>query len=270
MLRERLIARSGPAHHEFQWRSREVSRLEGLSDTVFGFAITLLIVSLEVPRTSGELLVTMRGFLAFVLTFGVLFSFWHKQFIFFRRYGLEDTRTIVLNGALLLFVLFFVFPFKFLANAMMNRLLGLGKTVELPNGKVALAIQPEHWPMIFAIYGFGLAAIFAVFGLLYRHAYSAREELELSEIERYDTREAMRLYFVNAGLGMVVGVNGLVTGFRSETTLENALTLFFAAVEVISALLLIRFRATKKARRARFLESLTVSLPTEQLPLHAN
>jgi uncharacterized membrane protein len=270
MLRERLIARSGPRHHEFQWRSREVSRLEGLSDTVFGFAITLLIVSLEVPRTSAELLNTMRGFLAFVLTFGVLFSLWHKQFIFFRRYGLEDTRTIVLNGALLLFVLFFVFPFKFLANAMVNRLLGLGKTVELPNGKVALAIQPEHWPMIFAIYGLGLAAIFAVFGLLYRHAYSAREELDLSEVEQYDTRETMRLYFANAGLGVVVGVNGLITGFRSETTLENALTLAFAAVELVVALFLVRFRATRKTRRARFLESLTAPLSTEQLPLHAN
>jgi uncharacterized membrane protein len=270
MLRERLIARSGPRHHEFTWRSREVSRLEGLSDTVFGFAITLLIVSLEVPRTSGELLVTMRGFLAFVLTFGVLFSFWHKQFIFFRRYGLEDTRTVILNGALLLFVLFFVFPFKFLANAMVNRAIGLGKTVELPNGRVALAIQPEHWPMIFAIYGFGLAAIFAVFGLLYRHAYSAREELDLNEVERYDTRETMRLYFANAGLGMVVGFNGVLIGFTPVTTLANILTVAFAAVEVLAAVFLIRIRATRKTRRIRFLENLTAPLSTEALPLHAH
>ncbi len=270
MLRERLIARSGPKHHEFQWRSREVSRLEGLSDTVFGFAITLLIVSLEVPRTSGELLSTMRGFLAFALTFGVLFSLWHKQFIFFRRYGLEDTRTIILNGALLLFVLFFVFPFKFLANAMVNRAIGLGKTVELPNGKVVLAIQPEHWPMIFAVYGFGLAAIFVVFGLLYRHAYSARGELELNDVEQYDTRETMRLYFANAGLGAVVGVNGLITGFKSKTPVENILTLAFAGVEIVAAVFLIRYRATKKKRRARFLDGLTAPLSTQQVPLHAN
>ena len=29
---------------------REVSRLEGFSDAVFGFALTLLVVSLEVPE----------------------------------------------------------------------------------------------------------------------------------------------------------------------------------------------------------------------------
>jgi dipeptide/tripeptide permease len=124
--------------------------------------------------------------------------------------------------------------------------------------------------MIFAIYGLGLAAIFAVFALLYRHAYSAREELDLNEVEQYDTRETMRLYFANAGLGVVVGVNGLITGFKSETPLENALTLGFAAIEVITAIFLIRFRATRKTRRARFLDSLTAPPSTEHLPLHAN
>ena len=53
MLREKMVEHHAQHHahkpHEFRWRSREISRLEGLSDAVFGFAITLLIVSLEVP-----------------------------------------------------------------------------------------------------------------------------------------------------------------------------------------------------------------------------
>jgi hypothetical protein len=70
MLRDKLM------HHDpvdgFRWRSHEITRVEGFSDAVFGFAVTLLIVSLEVPRTSGELLATMRGFGAFVVTFLML------------------------------------------------------------------------------------------------------------------------------------------------------------------------------------------------------
>jgi low temperature requirement protein LtrA len=92
-------------HHEpvdgFRWRSHEVTRVEGFSDAVFGFAVTLLIVSLEVPHTSTELLATMRGFGAFVVTFFMLAALWYRQFVFFRRYGLEDRVTVILNLVLL-------------------------------------------------------------------------------------------------------------------------------------------------------------------------
>src|SRR5207245_7970750 len=70
---------------EFRWRGREITRLEGLTDAVFAFAITLLIVSLEVPRTFDELAAVMSGFLAFLLTFAVLMLVWFQHFRFFRR-----------------------------------------------------------------------------------------------------------------------------------------------------------------------------------------
>ena len=62
MIREKLIEKGVGDDLKFRWRSHEVSRTEGLSDAVFGFAITLLVVSLEVPKTYGELMQTMRGF----------------------------------------------------------------------------------------------------------------------------------------------------------------------------------------------------------------
>jgi uncharacterized membrane protein len=269
MLRDRLISRSADKPNEFKWRSREVSRLEGLSDTVFGFAITLLIVSLEVPRTSGELLETMRGFVAFVFTFAVLYSLWHKQFIFFRRFGIEDTQTVVLNGALLLFVLFFVFPFKFLIGVLVNRALGMGKTIVLPDGRVQPMIEPAHWPMIFAIYGLGLAAIFLVFALLYRHAYALRAELDLNAVEQFDTRETIRLYLCNASLGAIIAFNGLVTGFRTETRTDNILATAFGVIELIAIVSVLRFRTGKRKRRTAFLTQ-SLSQAPDGIPLHAS
>src|SRR5258706_213138 len=156
MLRDKLF------HHDpvdgFRWRSHEITRVEGFSDAVFGFAVTLLIVSLEVPHTSGELLATMRGFGAFVITFMMLAGLWYSQFTFFRRYGLEDRVTVILNLLLLFMVLFFVYPLKFLFNVILTDP-RMRQTIATARG-LELVVLPEHKPLIFAIFGAGFAGIY--------------------------------------------------------------------------------------------------------------
>src|SRR5437773_6395371 len=93
---------------------REVSRVEGFSDAVFAFAVTLLIVSLEVPKTFHELKLMMRGFPAFAVSFALLFQIWWRHYRFFRNYELEDSYVIMLTAILLFVVLFYVYPLKFL------------------------------------------------------------------------------------------------------------------------------------------------------------
>ncbi len=95
-------------------RSHDISRLEAFSDAVFAFALTLLVVSLEVPKSYAELMNLMRGFPAFACCFGVLLWIWYEHNLFFRRYGLQDPYTVFLNGALLFVVMFYVYPLKFM------------------------------------------------------------------------------------------------------------------------------------------------------------
>ena len=81
---------------------------------MFGFALTLLGVSAEVPKTFDQLLEIMREFPGFAICFAILISLWHEHYRFFRRYGLQDSRTIFLNGLLLFIVILYVYPLKFL------------------------------------------------------------------------------------------------------------------------------------------------------------
>ena len=50
-------------------RQRGTARLEALSDAVFAFSATWLVVSLEVPRTFEELTASVAGFVAFGFSF---------------------------------------------------------------------------------------------------------------------------------------------------------------------------------------------------------
>src|SRR5438128_3617422 len=103
---------------------REVSRVEGFSDAVFGFAVTLLVVSLEVPKTFDDLLLMMRGFPAFAVSFALLFQIWWRHYRFFRSYDLEDSYVITLNACLLFVVLFSVYPIKFLGSLVFSHIVG--------------------------------------------------------------------------------------------------------------------------------------------------
>jgi len=229
MIRAKLIERN-VGSRDFRWRSHDISRIEGLSDAVFGFAVTLLVVSLEVPKTFNELSVAMRGFGAFAISFSLLLLVWFNQYKFFRRYGLQDNATVFLNAALLFVVLFYVYPLKFLFSFLFNRLTGGHGEIRLPNGNVEAMIEsPDQMTTLMLIFGAGYLAVFGVFVLLYSHAYRKRNELELDELETFDTRGSIRESFLNccvALLSMSVALfGGRYAGFAGPVYMLTAIVM---------------------------------------------
>ena len=181
----------------FRWRGRDVSRVEGFSDAVFGFAVTLLIVTLEVPRTFEALVRVAQGFPAFAVSFTYLFFLWYQHQLFFRRYGLNSYRIILLNGLLLFLVLFSVYPVKFLATLVVNGLffnafLGL----EIP-----IAIERfsgSSYPYLYSLYALGFSALMTVFTLFYKEAWKLRDVYELNAYERFATLSSFYSYLFMA------------------------------------------------------------------------
>ena len=177
------------AEPHFHWRAQEMTRLEAFSDAVFAFAVTLLVVSLEVPKNFDELAHMMKGFLGFAASFSLLIVIWHNHVKFLRRYGLQNAWATFLNSALLFTVLFYVYPLKFLFNLILTK----------QDDTVILVSQI---PALMIIYGLGYSAVFLILALMYVHAWRLRKALELNEVEKFITKRSIIDCFAMVGFGL--------------------------------------------------------------------
>ena len=182
-------------------RKHEITRVEAFSDAVFAFALTLLVVSLDVPESYDELIRLMAGFVPFACSFALLTWLWYEHNVFFRRYGLQDPYTVTLNAVLLYVVLFYVYPLKFLFTAFF--------ALFMPVLGIRIPVRPQQLGTIFAIYGAGFIVIFLIFGLLYLHAYRRRDELGLTPLEVFDTQTAGGEHLVSASIGALATIVAL-------------------------------------------------------------
>jgi len=166
-----------------------MSRIDAFSDVVFGFAITLLVVSLEVPKSFEELRGSITGFLPFAICFTMLLLVWYSHYQFFRRYNLHDTLTIVLNSCLLFVVLFYVYPLKFVWSIAL--------------GSARAPLTAEDVKLLMLLYGIGYTSVYVLFGLLYIRAYSLRSQLDLNAVELLATKASIVDHFGLAGIGVL-------------------------------------------------------------------
>jgi hypothetical protein len=159
----------------FRLRGTEMSRIDGFSDVVFGFALTLIVVSLEVPHTYDELHKILVGFIPFAICFGFLIAVWWAHFRFFRRFGLHDAGTIIINCALLFTVLFYVYPLKFLFTLVTSHFTGDSRA----------GVFTANWQVreLMVVYGAGYAATYFWITALYWNAWRQRVKLGLSPLE---------------------------------------------------------------------------------------
>jgi uncharacterized membrane protein len=206
----------------FRLRGNHMSRIDAFSDVVFGFALTLLVVSLEVPKTFNELQSALGGFFPFAICFAILITIWIKHYDFFRRYGLEDSTIITLNALLLFLVLFFVYPLKFLFVVL---------TQQVANGPVdGILTSQSQVASLMILYGLGFAAIHAIFTLFHLHAWRQRDELKLDANESLLTIEALVTAAAVASLGLLCAlIAWILRGFPSGNAGYAGFIFFFIA-----------------------------------------
>jgi hypothetical protein len=160
----------------------EMTRLETFTDAAFAFAVTLLVIGGgdSVPVNFDEMLQAMKQVPAFAASFANIMLFWYAHHIWSRRFGLDDTPSILLSLLLIFVVLIYVYPLKaiysgaieFFSNGYFSSYFGLRSIADLRD--------------LFVIFGVGFAGLSGIIVLLNRRAYAVRDTLALNALELFD------------------------------------------------------------------------------------
>lgn len=205
-MKKRLLdTKKKVSNDGFRYRGLTTTRLENLSDAVFGFAITLLVISSEVPSSYLELQVSMYGFLGFIFCTMLLLGLWNNHSNFFLHYGLEDRVTKALNSLFLFVLLFYVYPLKYLFSYLgtaiyINVKSGLGDNSEAfkqtLSSLAAIELSVEQWEDLMIRFGFGLFLIYLMLMLMHINALKKAEQLQLDKKEVFITKTFIHQYLI--------------------------------------------------------------------------
>ncbi|HEX5170295.1 MAG TPA: hypothetical protein VFW11_14055 [Cyclobacteriaceae bacterium] len=120
---------------------------------------------------------------------------------------------VAYNTILLLIILFYVYPLKFLAK-LLTQIYGslLGKLFGLTMPINHISTEGRNLPELMIIYGAGVSGIFIVLMFMYRYALKNKEELGLNDIEVFETRISIKANLLMAGIPMLSALLALIIG----------------------------------------------------------
>ena len=188
-----------PRLRGFRLRGIAMTRLETFIDAAFAFAISMLVIAAQqIPDNIQALLAAFKNVPTFVCSIAVLGIFWRGHWLWSRRYGLEDSVSILISWALIVTILIFIYPLKAIFGAMWN-LISSGQVGQ----PFSLHTTESQVRTIFAIYAIGLIALSAEIVLLYLRAWQLREPLRLNARERFMTRGELTGWSIPVSVGLV-------------------------------------------------------------------
>lgn len=240
MLRQPLFAFQKVS---FRHRGKELQRIEALSDAVFAFSVSLLVASLEVPQTFGELKLIARGAIPFFATVALLFIFWYRQYLFFRMYGLNDFRIIVLNLFYLAVILFYVYPMKFLFSLLISNWTGIN-LFEKATSQGLTILTVSDFPQLIILFSIGYLLIWLFLYLMHRHVLNLQDQFDFTRYELLFAHKEARGALWNA----LIGAAGIVLALVNLEWLAGTCYLLIPVVVLLNEYL---FRKMAKGRIQR-------------------
>jgi len=197
-------------HYGFRYRGGENTRIEAFTDAAFAFAVTLLMIGGgHVPTNADQLLGALNNVPGYAASFALLCLFWFAHYKWYRRYGIEVNRSILLSLLLVFLVLIYVYPLHMMFNA-------------------AIAIGPsagfqvrtwDDWRTMYVVFGVAYASMSVVILLFYLHAQRLREQLELDATEIAITQSGVLRWIISASVGILSAALALLLHPAAQSAL---------------------------------------------------
>jgi uncharacterized membrane protein len=161
------------------YRGETSSRLDNLTDAVFGIAITLLIFNLVNPNSFQDLISFTKTLPAFLISITFIILIWNEHLQFSRIYGLEDSLIFKLNVIFIALIIFYVYPLKFFTIFLTNFFFSTDIEINISNDQV---------PFLVIYYGFVAFALYFLLWFFYKRALKIKDQLNLNSFEIFMTK----------------------------------------------------------------------------------
>lgn len=224
MAKKFFAKRTEVSNEGFRYRGLTSTRLENLTDAIFGFAITLLVIASQVPKTYVELQASMYSFIGFIFCIMLLLGLWNNHNSFFLHYGLQDKITKTLNFLFLFVLLFYVYPLKYLFSYLGTSIyarimLSLGDNSEalrLVIGDLeGASMDSAQWKDLMIRFGLGLFFMYLFLFLMHLNALKRKVVLELSSREVFITKTFIQAFAILVGITIVSMLIVILFGGKS-------------------------------------------------------
>jgi uncharacterized membrane protein len=158
-------------------RGDKVTRLEAFVDAAFAFAVTLLVITGEIPSSIAELQSAIKQIPAYAASFALIMRFWLSHADWSRRYGMDDATGNRLSLLLVFVLLIFVYPLKMVFSSLFSLLSGGYLPTSFSINSLA------EVPMMFQTFAIGFGSMALVLVLLFARTLKHAESLRLAPAE---------------------------------------------------------------------------------------
>lgn len=169
-----LFSKYNSRDPKINYRGETTTRLDSLTDAVFGIAITLLIFNISEASSFNDLLLFAKSFPALLMGIIFLILIWQEHVSFSLIYSTNSKSIRILNVFFITLVIFYIYPLKFLSRLLTNLFF---------DTNLELSIEGIEIPKLMIFYGLVIFTIYVILFLFYISVLKQKQKYDFTEYE---------------------------------------------------------------------------------------